>query len=431
MVGPPAKDSRDKRFGRLVFWIPWARLWRRQQLAAPTQRPWTHHDHAKYRSLGGAAHRSQAEQPAVGRMNVSGGITILAGSINEGLWVSWDSGDTWQRPTIEVPQWANGAESDIRAIAVSPHDPAEIWATATGAPGEPVLLRSTDGGASFARIEAPLTGCEVWSIGLDPHDRDTVFVGIRPAAVFRSKDAGRTWEKLDTDAAQFCPVGSTRLTSFAFHPTLRGHVWASIEIGAILHSFDGGDTWEHVYQSGAEETLRGSEYLALATGVFNVDDDAGIAALHADTHCVTLSVDGDSTKVISTGPIGMFVGDGSKDWAFNRFPEMTPHNDGFYTRGVVVKTDDPSTIFVGTGDVTPGTAGVIQRSTDRGKTWHPVGPKVNSIIWDVDTHVSAPDTVVAVSVYGRVLISDDGGDNWRKLEREFGELRALAVTAGK
>jgi photosystem II stability/assembly factor-like uncharacterized protein len=362
---------------------------------------------------------------------MSNGVTILAGSIGEGLWVSWDSGDTWQRPAIEVPAWTNGAETDIRAVAVSPLDPSEIWASATGAPGDPVLLRSVDGGVNFALVEAPLSDCEIWSIGLDPHDRDAVFVGTRPAGVFRSRDAGKSWEKLDTDAATSCPVGSTRLTSFAFHPDNPGEVWASIEIGAILRSSDGGDTWAHVYQSGAEETLRGSEYLALATGVFKVDDEGGIAALQADTHCVVLSVDADSTRVLSTGPIGLFVGDGDKDWEFKRPSVMVPVKDGFYSRGVVVKADDPNTIFVGTGDVTPGTAGVIQRSTDRGQTWAPVGPEVNSIIWDIDTHPSAPDTIVAVSIYGRVLISTDGGSTWRKLDREFGELRALAVTSGR
>jgi hypothetical protein len=283
--------------------------------------------------------------------NVNGAVTILVGSLGEGLWASWDSGESWRRPAIEVPSWANGAETDIRAITVSARNPAEIWATATGAPGEPVLLRSTDGGANFAQVEVPLTGCEVWSIGLDPHDQETVFVGCRPAAVYRSKDAGGSWEELDTDAARTCPVGTTRLTSFTFNPEVPGEVWASIEIGALLHSTDGGDSWEHVYQSGAEDTLRGSDYLAIATQVFNVDDAGGIAALQADTHCVALSVDGDSAKLFSTGPIGMFSREDKKDWAFNRFPQMTPQGDGFYSRGIVVKADDPNTLFVGTGDV--------------------------------------------------------------------------------
>ena len=36
--------------------------------------------------------------------------------------------------------------------------------------------------------------------------------------------------------------------------------------------------------------------------------------------------------------------------------------------------------------------------------------------------------MTAASLFGYVYVSEDGGDTWTKLKKEFGEIRALAVT---
>ena len=38
------------------------------------------------------------------------------------------------------------------------------------------------------------------------------------------------------------------------------------------------------------------------------------------------------------------------------------------------------------------------------------------------------EVIVAASLYGYVYVSEDAGDSWRKLEKEFGEVRSVAVT---
>jgi photosystem II stability/assembly factor-like uncharacterized protein len=67
------------------------------------------------------------------------------------------------------------------------------------------------------------------------------------------------------------------------------------------------------------------------------------------------------------------------------------------------------------------------RSTDAGVTWQsaalPVQP--NSAVWTVSIPPSQPDLMFAASRYGYLYRSDDGGESWRKLWREFGEVSSI------
>ncbi|MYF81189.1 MAG: hypothetical protein F4177_05395 [Chloroflexi bacterium] len=74
--------------------------------------------------------------------------------------------------------------------------------------------------------------------------------------------------------------------------------------------------------------------------------------------------------------------------------------------------------------------GAIQRSTDGGRTWSPceLPYPPNSMFYWLASHPGAPDTIAAATLHGYVYLSEDGGDSWRKLEREFGEIRALVLS---
>src|SRR5205085_11505381 len=81
----------------------------------------------------------------------------------------------------------------------------------------------------------------------DPTDSDTIFAGTRPAALFRSKDGGRSWQKLPAAIAEECPnVRVPRVTALTVDPTDHKHVWAGIEVDGVLHSTDGGDSWRRI-----------------------------------------------------------------------------------------------------------------------------------------------------------------------------------------
>jgi photosystem II stability/assembly factor-like uncharacterized protein len=71
------------------------------------------------------------------------------------------------------------------------------------------------------------------------------------------------------------------------------------------------------------------------------------------------------------------------------------------------------------------------RSRDAGATWQSLAlpGQPNSAIWTVSMPAAAPDLVLAASRYGYLYRSDDGGDTWRKLWREFGEVSSVLWSA--
>ena len=55
----------------------------------------------------------------------------------------------------------------------------------------------------------------------------------------------------------------------------------------------------------------------------------------------------------------------------------------------------------------------------------PVAP--NSLIYWISSHKERPNVIVAASLLGYVYVSEDGGDSWQKLQKEFGEVRSVAL----
>ena len=122
-------------------------------------------------------------------------------------------------------------------------------------------------------------------------------------------------------------------------------------------------------------------------------------------------------------PLAYSTDDGAT-WTPARAREAFPWH---YPRGIAVKPDDPRTVYVTLGDSTPGRIGTVMRSRDAGATWQNLAlpGQPNSAMWTVSLPAAAPDTVFAASCYGYLYRSEDGGDSWRKLWREFSEVSSV------
>ncbi len=88
---------------------------------------------------------------------------------------------------------------------------------------------------------------DVWKIAFDPTDPDTIFAGTRPAALFRSTDGGRQWQRLRVDMVEECPnVGVPRVTALTVDPSDHHIIWAGVEVDGVRRSLDGGETWTRI-----------------------------------------------------------------------------------------------------------------------------------------------------------------------------------------
>jgi photosystem II stability/assembly factor-like uncharacterized protein len=317
---------------------------------------------------------------------------ILVGTIGQGVMMSTDEGESWTRASVR-----QGMHSDciVRALLPDPRRPGVVYAgTDMG------LYESDDAGAHWCLLDTPLKGSMVWSMAIDPVDPNVMFAGTGTPSkpgIYRTTDAGKTWERLAVDIAADCPnVGIPRPTGIAIDPTDHRHVWVGLEVDGVRHSADGGETWTKV------------------NGQIPNQDVHNVLVVAGPPKAVFTVVNDDVWRSTDDG----------MTWEAARAREVFPWH---YPRGIAVKPNDPRTVFLTLGDTTPGRIGTVMRSRDAGATWQSLGLPVqpNSAVWTVSMPASAPETVLAASRYGYLYRSDDGGDSWRKLWREFGEVSSI------
>jgi len=187
------------------------------------------------------------------------------------------------------------------------------------------------------------------------------------------------------------------VTSVNVDPDDHRIVWAGVEIDGVFRSLDGGDTWTH-----------------LKTGLYD-----------PDIHAVMIAAT-QPKRVYASTAREMFVSDNLGE---------TRHALGIkqkwplpYARGIIVKADDPGVLFAGCGETTTGEKGHVLRTADFGERWEilPLPTQPNATVWGLATHAADANRIVAFSLFGEVYVTEDAGASWRKIAREFGEIRAAA-----
>jgi len=318
--------------------------------------------------------------------------SLLVGTVGQGIMVSHDDGESWTRASVRQGMHSDGI---VRCLTSDLRSPNVVYAgTDKG------LYRSSDGGKMWSLLDTPMKDSMVWSMAIDPVDSSTMFAGTGTPStpgIYRSTDAGKSWGQLAVDIAADCPnVGIPRPTGISIDPTNHRRVWVGLEVDGVRHSADGGETWSKV------------------NGQIPNQDVHNVLVVAGPPKAVFTLVNDDVWRSTDDG----------QTWTPARARETFPWR---YPRGIAVKPDDPRTVYVTLGDSTPGRIGTVMRSRDAGATWQNLAlpGQPNSAMWTVSLPAAAPHIVFAASRYGYLYRSEDGGDSWRKLWREFSEVSSV------
>lgn len=316
-------------------------------------------------------------------------MEVYAGTAGHSAWFSADLGQSWVHPNSH-----SGMYLEARVWALSSHasDPEHLYAgTDMG------LFRWDERRTRWGALPSPMA--DVWAVAQSPDDARVLIAGTRPAGLYRSSDAGATWQALAVPGlAAYSDVngGATRVTQVLFDPVDPGTLWATIEVGGIFRSRDGGNTWTMQSQ-----------------GLVSVD-----------VHGIAVLRDAAGRKMLlATTNMGLHQSmDDGESWRLR--PLASPWQ---YTRAIVQRADSDAVLFLTNGNGPPGSTGRLLRSMDHGESWQelPLPGTLNSTPWCVATHRHDPMLVFMGTNLGQLFRSTDGGDSWERLPHEFGELRAL------
>ncbi len=177
-------------------------------------------------------------------------------SYGDGVYRSPDAGRTWVHCGLE-------ATRHIARVRVHPQDPSRVYVAALGDIFGPSpdrgVYRSLDAGRTWELVLTRDERSGAADLWLDPANPSMLYATIweavrRPwemvsggpgSGLFRSTDGGDTWTELTS--APGLPAGPLGRIGVAGAPRRPGRVWALVEAtgdtGGVYRSEDGGDTW--------------------------------------------------------------------------------------------------------------------------------------------------------------------------------------------
>jgi photosystem II stability/assembly factor-like uncharacterized protein len=174
-------------------------------------------------------------------------LSINAGDAGTsfGVYKSIDRGETWQASNDAV-----SAQQDINALAVDPGSPDVVYA-ATIASG---VLRSGDGGKSWAPANQGLPLLDVRSLIVDPAAPAILYAGLEGGGIYKTTDGAGHWV-----ASGYGLDAQANVQALAIDPTNSKTLYAGDTLTGAYRSQDAGQTWEPI-----NDGLRTRAVMALA-----------------------------------------------------------------------------------------------------------------------------------------------------------------------
>lgn len=301
--------------------------------------------------------------------------------------------------------------SGAQCVAVDPHDPRRIF-VGTFDRG---VYRSLDGGETWTDVGEGIPDMRVLSIAVSPSDRvggrSVVYAGTEPSNLYRSEDDGASWrvfprlrELPSAPTWSFPPrPWTSHVRWIAPHHADPALLFVGIELGGVMRSRDGGETWEDRKPGSYHDSHAIVTHPTAHDRVYEAA--GGGAAISRDA--------GDSWQTVDAG------------------------RDRHYVWGLAVDPRDPDLWYVSASfgarqaHANRGDAQAILYRKRGGAPWEPLGGTDLPKPWPhmpyaLLTLRDRPGSLVVGLQNGELLLSEDEGDSWRRLDVRLPALLALS-----
>ena len=146
------------------------------------------------------------------------------------------------RLNVDNGQWvrlSGGLPNDVevRSIVTQPDAPNVVYAGAQHG-----VYRSKDAGDTWQLLPLPGKEKVVWSILIHPKDPNTILVGTEGTTIYRSTNAGASFEEFNVPL----PLGACkmnfpiRVLRLVVDPHAPDEIYAALEVAGLVRSLDGG-----------------------------------------------------------------------------------------------------------------------------------------------------------------------------------------------
>ena len=311
--------------------------------------------------------------------SVANGTDLFAGTFNNGVFFSSDSGASWVPVNTGLPPYAQATMLSLTVLGTN------IFA---GTSGKGVYL-STNNGTDWTPVN---TGIKNTNVDVVAGNGSLLYAGtVFGSGVFRSSDQGATWTAPDTGMTQ--PI--SQVSAFAFMGT---QTFAGTSNGAFASSNNGAN-W--------------------------TDINAGLPPMY---HRVV-----NSMAVINTNLFAVIEAGTTSNAVYlttDTGASWSPTNYSSTTNSANVLTTTPD----GSGGtyLYLGTLGAgVYRSTDNGTTWVPANTNITTARVNAFASIQhGGNTSLFAGTTNGIYVSTDYGGTWTRTDSGFftTDINALAVS---
>jgi photosystem II stability/assembly factor-like uncharacterized protein len=323
---------------------------------------------------------------------------------------------------------------EIYHLKASPADPNRIYASQSSGWFGQIMQRSDDGGQTWTAVgnqfvykgnpgthqfydgtQHPWEFKRVWKLEPSPSDPDTVYAGVEDAALFRSQDAGQTWQELaglrDVKGNLWQPgAGGMCLHTILLDKRNPKRIFAAISAAGAFRSEDEGQTWKAITKG--------------LTSDFELPDPA--AEVGHCVHSIAMHPSRPNTLFMQKHWDVMRSDDSGDNW--HEVSDNLPSDFGF---PIAVHAHEPETIYVipiksDSEHFPPEGKLRVYRSRTGGNAWEALTnglPQENCYVNILRSALSV-DTLDPCGVYfgttgGQVYASADNGNHWTAIVRDL------------